>query len=407
MTNIYFCDVCNESVPQADLDLGRALVVKGRVICTLCDRAMTQRAQERAATRPANFGLDLDSAGPSGAAPSPVVLASGGSGVAQHAGHGVGGHVAGGQRPREASGLAFTALVAAGCGALLVWNWARGEFERLEREAARSTQMSVVEQQTARTELERLGRELERSTREARTRLDEALAESQRSLGAGVEQQARALRELGQKFSAFEGRVTALDEALTRVARHDQELMGLSQRLTSASVELGSLSESVRRLGEVGEAGRNPRLDVAQPPATEARPAWFELTTLLRSESTADRWQGLISLGETRDAACVPYVSPLLRDRDVFIRMAAARVLGDLGAGGGVEPLIDALSDAELPVRESAADALRRITRKPVDFDAQASDSERAKRVKALREWWAKEREKSGGGESVRGAAVR
>lgn len=406
MTNLYFCDVCNESVPQADLDLGRALVVKGRVICVLCDRAMTQRAQERAANRPANLGLDLDLATPPGAAQAAMSGATPGAPGAL-VGHAPSGHVGAAQRQRDSSGLAFTALVAAGCSALLVWNWARGEFERLDREAARASQMSVVEQQTSRAELERLGRELERNTQEARKRLDDSLAEAQRNLGAGVEQQARALRELGQKFSEFESRVVALDESLARVSRHDQELMGLSQRLTSATVELGGLAESVRRLGEAGELARGPKLDEAPVTAPEVRPAWFELTTLLQSESTADRWQGLIALGETRDAACIPYVSPLLRDKDVFIRMAAARVLGDLGAGGGVEPLIEALNDAELPVRESAADALRRITHRPLEFDAQASDGERAKRIKALREWWSKEREKSAAGGESRGAAAR
>jgi len=39
--NIHFCSLCNESVPQADLDLGRAFVRRGRVICAVCERAMT------------------------------------------------------------------------------------------------------------------------------------------------------------------------------------------------------------------------------------------------------------------------------------------------------------------------------------------------------------------------------
>ena len=38
---IHFCDLCNESVPQADLDEGRAFVRKGRVVCATCDRAMS------------------------------------------------------------------------------------------------------------------------------------------------------------------------------------------------------------------------------------------------------------------------------------------------------------------------------------------------------------------------------
>ena len=38
---IHFCSLCNESVPQSDLDLGRAFVRRGRVICAVCERAMT------------------------------------------------------------------------------------------------------------------------------------------------------------------------------------------------------------------------------------------------------------------------------------------------------------------------------------------------------------------------------
>jgi hypothetical protein len=39
--DIHFCDLCNESVPQSDLDLGRAFVRRGRVVCASCERAMT------------------------------------------------------------------------------------------------------------------------------------------------------------------------------------------------------------------------------------------------------------------------------------------------------------------------------------------------------------------------------
>ncbi|MDF1798021.1 MAG: hypothetical protein P1V81_02505, partial [Planctomycetota bacterium] len=37
---IHFCDLCNESVPQNDLDQGRAFMRKGRVICATCDDVM-------------------------------------------------------------------------------------------------------------------------------------------------------------------------------------------------------------------------------------------------------------------------------------------------------------------------------------------------------------------------------
>lgn len=393
MTNIYFCDVCNESVPQADLDLGRALVVKGRIICSICDRAMTQRAEARAHARPANLGLDLDLAGASPApaqGAAPLVHEGLVQAPAPHA------PTSYRQRTSSGAGLAFTALVAAACGLAMVWNWTRGEIARLDGQATRATQLAVVEQSTSRAELDRLARELEQRAGEQRTRLEDALEQAQRSSAASGEQHSTQLRELAAKLAAFDARATALDEGLALVERHDQELIGLSQRLTNATAELSALEELVRLLSEGALSSPSEGANAAPPAPPDVRPAWFELTTLLQSSSTADRWKGLISLGETRDAACVPYVSPLLHDKDVFIRMAAARVLGDLGAATAVESLIDALGDAELPVRESAADALRRVTKRSVDFDAQASDAERGKRVKQLREWWVKEREKQG-----------
>src|SRR6185503_1315066 len=39
--NVYFCDLCNESIPQADLDLGRAVRRNERLICAACEAAMS------------------------------------------------------------------------------------------------------------------------------------------------------------------------------------------------------------------------------------------------------------------------------------------------------------------------------------------------------------------------------
>ena len=39
--NLYFCDLCNESIPQSDLDLGRAVRRNERLICAACEGAMS------------------------------------------------------------------------------------------------------------------------------------------------------------------------------------------------------------------------------------------------------------------------------------------------------------------------------------------------------------------------------
>jgi hypothetical protein len=405
MTNIYFCDVCNESVPQADLDLGRALVVKGRVICSICDRAMTQRAEARAHTRPANFGLDLDASGGAPGAPGATALAGNAGvtaatltetapGAAPHpAAHPHLHHAH--REPRGAGvGLAFaTGIVALG-GLAVLWQWTRDELANRDAQSARAAQMSVVEQDTARRGLERLAGDLERRVQAADERVTTALDAVRASGDAARSEQHAALEAVRAQIGALDQRVAEFGEQVAIVARHEQELMALQQRFSALGAELTALSGAVTRLGESANLARANAAPA--PPAADERPAWFELTHLLESPSTADRWQGLIALGETRDIACAPYVAPLLGDKDIFIRMAAARVLGDLAAPAGVEPLIEALADTESAVREASLDALKRITKRSFDFDPQGPESERAKRVKQWREWWAKEREKFG-----------
>ena len=60
---------------------------------------------------------------------------------------------------------------------------------------------------------------------------------------------------------------------------------------------------------------------------------------------------------------------------------------------GGVAALIDTLEDSEQTVRESAWNALRTLTGKDFKYDPQGNEADRAKKVKAWREWWKKEGE--------------
>jgi hypothetical protein len=77
--DIHFCDLCNESVPQADLNQERAFVRNGRVICATCDRAMTP--MEAPSGSPAAAAAPVAPASlTSVALPAPPVEAQGGVG---------------------------------------------------------------------------------------------------------------------------------------------------------------------------------------------------------------------------------------------------------------------------------------------------------------------------------------
>jgi len=381
MTNIYFCDVCNESVPQADLDLGRALVVKGRIICTLCDRAMTQR-QEARGGRPANLGLDLDAAAPAVNAP----VASGApAGVHPHS------HIHASTRSASGVGLAFASSLVALATAGLLWQWTRDELRRRDDDSVRATQLAVVEQATARRELELRAERIEEQARSLAQRVDSAAAEHSAS-ASSLSEQRGATSALGERLDELAQRVARLSEALERVPRHDEELMALQKRISAAVDESATLARRVAELELAAPVAAPP----AQPEKGGEAPTWIELTTRLKSPDMAVRYEALIALAESRDPATAPYIAEVLKDTDPFLRMAAARMLGDLRAPAGVEPLLAALSDSLDVVREAAIQALRDITGRPLDFDARAPDSEREKKARQLREWWSKERAKFG-----------
>ena len=75
------------------------------------------------------------------------------------------------------------------------------------------------------------------------------------------------------------------------------------------------------------------------------------------------------------------------------MRMAAARILGELGSPQSIPALIGGLRDSEPSVREAAVVALRKLSGKSFKFDPTASESDRARRVKAWRDWWDKAEE--------------
>ena len=369
---IHFCDLCNESVPQADLEQGRASVHKGRIVCEACNRAMSHELSGGRATP--------------GPAPGPVA-----SPPARAAG-GVG-------RP-----ALWVAALAMASTAAAIWFTDR----RLAASEATAAE---------------LARELGR-TREA--------AERAASQGAQLDQGLSDLRERVERQRVAEAQMLAgLDLLRAEGERGDQALRGSIEELRGAVesragereatdariAELGTritrldLDQAlvVERLGAVearaegpvpAQAGAPGGVEAGPPaaPSEPAAPAWTPHVADLENPNAGRRWEAVDALGAARDPAVVPHVLPRLKDEDVFVRMAAARVLGDLVAPAAVGALIDALEDGEAAVREAALGALRRITAKDLRFDPLAGEAERAKRVKAWREWWAKEQEAAGSG---------
>lgn len=373
---IHFCDLCNESVPESDLSAGKAFKRSGRVVCATCDALMSPGSGEGDAGRAPDATRLSAGVGPGAGRREPRAAAAAGAAAAGPAA----------PASRGAGGLG-------GWVAILALVVAAGSAFHLSGEVGRLTESDAA-----------LARGLEEH---ARALADDVNAFSQGAMRRDQELEDRVAqgfdgqrRERSLELAALREELRAAREAAERVEA------GLAQ-LESREREAGA--ESERRLDELVADGLRVRREVedlservetaeaglteAEPQATGAPtlqfgPAWASELTALMSDVAGTRWNAVQTLGETGDVAVVPHLEPLLDDPDVFVRMAVARVFGDLASPSSIEPLIETLEDEEPVVREAAMAALHLITGRDFRFDPNASQAERAKRVRAWRDWW-------------------
>ncbi len=379
---IQFCDLCNESVPQSDIDAARARVVKGRVVCASCERAMSlagPSAGAQAAPAPeaplgaANVPLAPAPSSPVTPGPAPAtVLAS-----------------------RPSSPGLWVAVIGLLATAGVVFVFQKRIDELAGSGQTMAQRLGEDQQQIARLEAKLKASIADEVGMEKRWQAQFS-EQSQRfqDLSASLAQSSaatdRAREDLKQALALLredlhKGTLTGeqrLDEISHRLAQSEDAQRELREKLS----DFQKAAEDARKAAEVAAK--------SQPaPAAPAGPAWQAALVGLASDNPSIRWEAVDELGRSKDAAVIPHVTPMLRDADLFVRMCAARVLGDLGTLQGVAALIDSLEDSEATVRESAWNALRTLTGKDFKFDPQASETERQKRVKQWREWWKKEGE--------------
>lgn len=376
--DIEFCDICGESVPIEDLDHGGAKRHGQRVVCQSCDDAMTRHVAPAAAlSRPTSTSSTSTGSSGSGSA------GSGLSGTGHSSGAGV--------LWLMAACVAVVALV----GFLAIDRVADAE-RRVQGDV--SGQVLRLNERIA--DLERAlehGLVLARAERSGDDRLDRILVRVQAiesELGSSGADVPRLLEEL--LIVTDDLRARPMDDAEARM-RDDERFLALSSELTALRQDLGLLARSMLEVLEDAPAVIEPPA-VVKREAAEAQPGWLVFVGGLSSNDDGERWNAVEELGASDDPMAAEYVVPMLSDSELFVRMAAARVLGDLGNEIAIGPLIQALGDVEPSVREASVMSLRLLTGKSFRFEPNGDPRERAKGIEDWRKWW--KGAESGGTES-------
>jgi len=345
--DIQFCDICSESVPLHDLEVGRAKRFSGRVVCKNCDEAMTRHVAP--AAQYSTQALLNDAA------------------------------------PRAAgAGAVWLAASCVGVMALLAYL----SVQRVED--AESRVQSDFAGQLAGVE-RRLGLLDARLDRLADQR-DEPHVLDPRidALGEAIASLARRVDEGGDDaallaaFAALDARLD--DLALTdtqRRAESDRQMAGLTLEVERTRGDLALLAQAL--LEELAAVKAEPEPPPALPEPIGA--PWLAFLGGLASSNDSERWNSVEELGASGDPAAAPHVVPVLTDPEMFVRMAAARVLGNLGNEVALEPLVRALDDPEPSVREAAYASLCKLSGQSFVFEPNAEPKTRAKQVGAWRDW--------------------
>ncbi len=337
MSEVHFCNLCDQSVPLVELEEGAALREGERVLCRAC--------------------LEL--------------LGAAGRGA------------------RGGGGLPVFLLLLVG-----LLGWAAAAFVWYDRKEAGDQAIRGVEARLDSLEAgaRGLAEDLARGLREERERRGLLEAELDR-LGDGVEARLDAVEAALKELAAG---LEALRPFAEESARVRQRLSGLEaqvsviedrQRATRSALE--SLRDELARLGdELQGLAEVAREAGAEPEAEAFPPAIAGLLRQLQDQDDRVRYDALEKLQDTQDPRLLPHIYPLLSDPYEFTRFLAAHTLGDWNARPAVPYLIEALLDEVSFVRKAAQDALRRITGQNLGYDYQAGPEDLQRGYQAWKTWW-------------------
>jgi hypothetical protein len=340
---VFFCDLCNTSVPLRDLEIGVASRFKGRVIGGCC------LADLRAAGRGRGGSANLRGA---------------------------------------AAGMTILMLIAIAGATIFLDRRLSDEIDQLrERIAAldgaaerRDGRLTALEERLvavpARADLDALGKQLS----SLHTGFENGYKAVDGRLGGFVEQ----VKAVGRDIGAVQHGQRQLGSSLERFER-ELRLLG---------AEVAALGARPRETPPSGSQPPAPPAEAAAPPAAVGGlpPELAHEVARLGDADAGIRFEAVDKLIASRSNAVLEHVVAMVKDADPFVRRLTVDGLQHFRQKSAVEALLDALMDPEDLVRHYANASLQILTGQKIAYDPDAGRDQRSQGQRRWREWWEKNR---------------
>jgi|TARA_B110000438_G_scaffold223321_1_gene216872 hypothetical protein len=333
MTELFFCNVCQQSVPQISLDTGNAVRHGDRVICPDCADTLVIATELEPSKREWSI--------------SPIVI------------------------------VFFTITWA-------VFAYMYVEQQRFFDAVTASNKEAVSNNNrlsAANAELQsvlenKIGDSATRAKIE-RDKLTSTIENGDNKLRDALSRQANALADLESLPSQFSAMVSKLNLSQVEIST----IADSAREIRAGQLVLRDKVSAVER-------------QVAAAPAPiDVEESSFDsrVQSILQDLESSDpntRFAALEDIADHNDPNLVPYVAPLLYDSYEFCRYQAATTLRQWSALSATPQLIEALDDTFEFVRKEVNAALEAVTKNSVGYNHKDDDAARAASQQAWRDWW-------------------
>jgi hypothetical protein len=330
MTEVHFCNLCDQSVPQDHLEDGSAIRHGGRILCSTCRAVMAMAAT--------------------------------------------------GQKPKSSRAGVMLALVVG----LIGWGAAAYVWLDLREVAGTASLTSSAEASLQAQNLQRMGDSLERrlSALDARaTTLDADLL--------GLRQSgARAAESVQAQILLLEKATESLPDLKDAQARQDEQLRATQTARTLLEQDVRDLRGAV----EILRSGMAELSAAVAKGAKAPAPAGFSpeveaLLAQLRDPDPLARISVLEALANNNDPRLAPFVAPVLQDSYELNRYHAVTFLGRVNAREYSPQLVEALLDDYSLVRAAANEVLIAMFGQDLKFDPKGAEADRRKAYERWKQW--------------------
>ena len=339
---IYFCEICSESIPAKDLTSQAAIELRGKVIGPCCLAEIRQPT-----SRGGISSLGLTAVG--------------------------------------------AVVLAAIAGATIHLEWRQSEQARVLTEEIHAVSTRVASRSSQ--HMVDLEKGLDQTLQQG------ALAPLEKQLGALGTLVATQHERVTAKFGSLGARIGGIDESQRAIIAGQSSVKAAVKEVENEVLrlerEVANAAAAPRAaVAEASAAERDAEPGPIEPvDAGPALPASLNhQVTRLKDADAGNRFEAVDQLIQSKEPAVLPYLLPMLKDSDAFVRRLTAEGLAAFSDATTVDALLVALADPEGIVRHTAHASLRKLTKQSIVFDPDGSGSSRAAAQRRWKEWWAQSR---------------